>query len=103
MGARGLAEKITHRLVFRRRLPREFGRLPLYVSTEAGLKYLTRPADRLDPVLLEVTSAHVKSGMTVWDVGGNVGLFTFAAAALAGPSGSVLTFEPDIWLCSLLR
>ena len=98
-----MAEGFTHRFVFRRRLPKEFGRLPLYVSTEAGLKYLARPAGRLDPVLFEVTLAHVKPGMDVWDVGGNVGLFAFAAAAAAGPSGSVLAFEPDTWLCSLLK
>ena len=103
MGARELAEHLTHRLIFRRRLPTEFGRLPLYVSTEAGLKYMTRRADLLDPVLLEVASTYVRPGMTVWDVGGNVGLFAFAAAATVGPSGSILAFEPDIWLCSLLR
>lgn len=103
VNTREMGEKITHRLVFRRRLPAEFGRLPLYVSTEAGLKYIARPARRLDPVLFEVTLAHVKLGMSVWDVGGNVGLFAFAAAAAAGPSGSVLAFEPDIWLCSLLK
>ena len=103
MGARVVAERFTHRLTFRRRLPAEFGRSPFHVSTEAGLKYLTRPVDRIDPVLLAVTSLHVKPGMTVWDVGANVGLFTFAAAAKAGPAGSVLAFEPDLWLCGLLR
>lgn len=103
MGARGLAEQITHRLVFRRRLPADFGRLPIYVSTESGLRYLTRRSDHLDPVLLDVVKRHVQPGMAVWDVGANVGLFAFAAAARAGPTGSVLAFEPDIWLCGLLR
>jgi FkbM family methyltransferase len=36
-------------------------------------------------------------------VGANVGLFSFAAAGLAGPSGRVLAIEPDPWLVSLLR
>lgn len=103
MGARELAEHLTHRFIFRRRLPQEFGRLPFYVSTEAGLKYMTRSIDRVDPVLLAVVLRHVTPAMNVWDVGANVGLFSFAAAASAGPSGSVLAFEPDIWLCGLLR
>ena len=42
-------------------------------------------------------------GAVVWDVGANVGLFTFAAAARAGSGGSVLSIEPDTWLVSLLR
>src|SRR4029079_1545819 len=31
----------------------------------------------------------------------NVGLFSLSAAALAGPSGSVIAIEPDIWLVNL--
>ena len=42
-------------------------------------------------------------GAVVWDVGANVGLYTFAAAASAGSGGSVLSIEPDTWLVSLLR
>lgn len=94
---------MTHRIIFRRRLPTEFGRLPFYVSTEAGLRYMVRPSSRLDPALLRIASTYVKPGMSVWDVGANVGLFSFAAAALAGPKGSVLAFEPDRWLLRLLE
>jgi FkbM family methyltransferase len=40
----------------------------------------------------------------VWDVGANVGLFTFAAAGLAGPGGHVVSVEADVWLANnLLR
>jgi FkbM family methyltransferase len=39
----------------------------------------------------------------VWDLGANVGLFSFAAAGLSGPSGRILAIEPDTWLVSLLR
>jgi FkbM family methyltransferase len=34
--------------------------------------------------------------MCAWDIGANVGLFSFAAAFRAGPSGMVLAVEPDI-------
>jgi FkbM family methyltransferase len=36
----------------------------------------------------------IKPGMTVWDVGANVGFYTLAFAHLAGQNGSVIAFEP---------
>ncbi|HEX3470821.1 MAG TPA: FkbM family methyltransferase [Silvibacterium sp.] len=45
----------------------------------------------------------VKPGAVVWDIGANLGLFSFAAAGLAGPSGKIFAVEPDIYLVNLLR
>jgi FkbM family methyltransferase len=45
----------------------------------------------------------VHPGDVVWDIGGNIGLFTFSAAYLAGPKGHVITVEADTWNVSLLR
>jgi FkbM family methyltransferase len=45
----------------------------------------------------------VKAGSNVWDVGANVGLFTFSAAALAARTGFVLAIEPDVWLSHLMN
>jgi FkbM family methyltransferase len=45
----------------------------------------------------------VKGGSVVWDVGANVGVFSFCASALAGKSGSVLAIEPDFWLSHLVN
>jgi FkbM family methyltransferase len=36
----------------------------------------------------------VKPGMTVWDVGANVGFYTLAFSRLVGASGAVFAFEP---------
>lgn len=36
----------------------------------------------------------IKPGMTVIDVGANIGVFTLAAARLVGPRGRVIAFEP---------
>ena len=57
----------------------------------------------IDPVLLNIAAQIVRLGDVVWDIGANVGLFSFAAAAMAGPRGKVFSFEPDAWLVQLLR
>ncbi|MGC2325779.1 MAG: FkbM family methyltransferase [Candidatus Sulfotelmatobacter sp.] len=89
-------------VVLRRRLPAKFGRLPIYVTPEAGLRYWSAMS-RVDPMLYDMAVEMVKPGSVVWDVGANVGLFSFCAAALAGRSGSVLAIEPDPWLAHLIN
>jgi FkbM family methyltransferase len=46
---------------------------------------------------------YVQPGQTVWDVGGNMGVFSFAAAARARTSGRVLCLEPDLWSMRQLK
>jgi FkbM family methyltransferase len=57
----------------------------------------------VDPDLLKLVSEVVQPGDVVWDIGANVGLFSFASAVAAGTSGHVLAFEPDALLVRLLR
>jgi FkbM family methyltransferase len=40
-------------------------------------------------------AGHIQPGMTVVDVGANIGYYTLVFADLAGPSGRVIAFEPD--------
>src|SRR5579863_3672592 len=102
MGIRRLVERLSRGVVLRRRLPAKFGRLPIYVTPEAGLRYWSAMS-RVDPVLYGMAEEMVKSGSVVWDVGANVGLFSFCAAALAGQSGRVLAIEPDFSLGTIVR
>lgn len=102
MNLRRLAELISRGVILRRHLPRHFHKLPLYVSPEASLRYWRPNLATVDPLLFDMALEMVKAGDVVWDVGANVGLFSFCASALAGPSGSVLAIEPDFWLAHLL-
>lgn len=45
----------------------------------------------------------VRPGMTVLDVGGNIGVYTVLLSRLVGPAGRVISFEPDPDLCASLR
>jgi len=44
----------------------------------------------------------VRPGMTVIDVGANLGLYTVLLSRLVGPAGRVISFEPDPYLFGLL-
>lgn len=101
MNLRRLAENFSRGVVLRRRLPAKFGRLPIYVTPESGLRYWG-PVSRVDPMLCSMAEELVMPGSIVWDVGANVGLFSFCSAACSGSSGFVLSVEPDFWLAHLM-
>ena len=45
----------------------------------------------------------IESGMTVLDVGANIGVHTLDFAAAVGPAGTVIAFEPQGYLHQILR
>lgn len=89
--------------MFRRHLPQRYGGCSFLASSEGGLRYLRPNILEIDPVLLEAAVATILPGDVVWDVGANVGLFSFAASGLAGPQGKIFAVEPDVELVRLLR
>ncbi len=100
---RSFLENATRGWKFRRRLPREYGSAPIWITPAGGLKYLIKNMREIDPMLLHFCDKYVKPGAVVWDIGANVGLFSIASAALAGATGKVFSCEPDVWLVQLLR
>jgi FkbM family methyltransferase len=75
----------------------------IFVSPASMLKLWRPDIEKTDPALFRWASSVVARGDVVWDIGANVGLFSFAAASVVGPDGYVLAIEPDTWLSELLR
>ena len=100
---RRMAERGSRQINFTRRLPARFGALRLRVSPGASLTYyrgLRQPSFR---ELYDFAEGYVQPGQTVWDIGCNMGVFAFAAAARAQSAGRVLCLEPDLWSVNLLQ
>ena len=78
------------------------GTRKIIVTPEASLRYWLPRSLNSDVPLCEFASRYVKAGDKVWDIGANVGVFTFLSAAAVGASGRVLSVEADPFISQLL-
>ena len=97
---RQVLKRLGRGVVLKRRLPVEFGRAPILVTPEAMLSYWKPNLEKVDPYLLSMVRRLVRPQMTVWDIGANVGLFSFAAATIAS---RVVAVEADTFLANLVH
>ncbi len=56
-----------------------------------------------EPEMMRLFRSYLKPGMTVVDIGANLGFFTVIAAHHAGPTGKIFSYEPDPHNFSLLE
>jgi FkbM family methyltransferase len=99
MFLRSFAERYSRNVVLRRRLPSDLGGRTIYVTPDSALRFWHWNVEKVDPELFGIVRTFVPSNSVVWDIGANVGLFSFSCAAKAC---TVLAVEPDSWLSSLL-
>jgi FkbM family methyltransferase len=48
-----------------------------------------------EPAVQEAVSKYLRSGMTFYDLGANIGFFSLLASRIVGPTGRVVSFEAD--------
>jgi len=99
---RTIAELLSRRKVIKRKITVGGKSIPLLVTPDAQLKYLKLGAGAFDQDLIDIAEEYLKENCNVWDVGANVGVFTFAASSVAH-KGTVVSIEADIWLANILR
>ena len=100
---RTFIERISRGRSFRRNLPASYGNRPLHVSPDSALVYLKRNWVSSQRALLDAASKYATEMNSIWDIGANVGAFTFAAAHVAGPNSETVALEADPFLASLLQ
>lgn len=95
----------TKRGFWRASFVRAFRRRPFWFTGKHGIRLELYPTDNLvwrfdrnsnfdDDATLAVVDDVLAKGMTVFDVGANMGAFSLYCAAKAGETGSVYAFEP---------
>lgn len=77
-------------------LCRVLGRYKMYVDTrDVSISSHLMLEGYWEMWVTEAMMRHVRPGMTVLDIGANLGYFTMLLADLVGPTGRVLAFEPN--------
>ncbi len=102
---RGMANQLTRGLVLKRKLPQRVGGISIFVSPVAALSYLKYDIGNVNtiPQLIDAADMFVKEGDVVWDIGANVGIFSYVSAWKAGRNGRVVAVEADTFLVELMQ
>lgn len=74
--------------------------LRLKLNPRTGYSYFQGTPE---PEVQQALARHLRAGMTVYDIGANIGFFSLLAARLVGNEGRVIAFEADPEVASRLR
>jgi len=85
------------------RMPDEVGGYPFHCDLRDTISREVCFTGRYEPQETVLVRSILRPGMSFVDVGANWGYFTLVAASLVGPSGRVLSLEPDPRLFSILQ
>lgn len=90
-----LVRYLTGRILFRKRLPEDFKRAKVYVTTRSDLRLIAPGLIPAAGDIIQVVRQYVKEGDVVWDIGSNLGILTFCSAIKVGSRGKVYSLEAD--------
>ena len=99
---RSFIERLSRGKTFKKYIIVNGIKTPLFVTPDAQLKFLKIWDNKFDIDLIRIAERCLKPESNVWDIGANVGVFTFSAAVVAN-KGYVLSVEADIWLASIIQ
>jgi FkbM family methyltransferase len=89
------ARWLTGPVIFKKRLPPEFGSAKVCVTSRSDIRLLVPGWKESAPDLLQVVDRYVRKGDTVWDIGSNLGILSFCSSMRAGTGGKVYSLEAD--------
>lgn len=101
MNIRKTLQRLARNKILKRHIVVNGKQIPIYVSPDSQLKYV-KNSRHWDQDLISLAEDYVQLGDDIWDVGANVGVFTFAAAS-ASKTGNIYAFEPDTFLNELVK
>jgi len=94
---RRFVERISRNKVIFRRIFVCRKEVPIFVSPGAQLKYWKIGKGVFDQDLINIAERYIKKQSNVWDIGANVGVFTFSASSIV-TDGQILSIEADLGL-----
>ena len=90
-----IARTLSGNFVFQKKLPSAFGNAKINVTSKSDIRLLAPGFAGSASDLLQVASIYIKEGFCVWDIGSNLGVFSFCASWKAGNAGKIYSLEAD--------